>query len=320
MDSSKESFIAFIQNERGYSKHTLRNYVSDLEQFERFLNEREGGSPEEGETEWEKITPSRIRAYVAHLHQARIRKSSVARKLATLRSFFKFLQREGQVGYNPARLVASPKQDRPLPRFLSVDDALGLMEAPAADGIRGLRDRAILETFYSTGIRLSELVSLNVNDLNVGEGLIKVRGKGRKERIVPIGEKALTALEAYFARVPFPGLHEDRRPLFLGNSGKRLSARTAGRVVVRAAAGMEKSVRATPHALRHSFATHLLEGGADLRDIQELLGHSRLSTTQRYTHLTADRMSEVYDKAHPRARAGKDPAVPRRDAKRKQVK
>lgn len=321
MDSAKQSFIAFIQDERGYSGHTLRNYISDLGQFGKFLRSGEAKFPDQIEPEWEKVSPSRVRAWMAHLHKAGIKKSSVARKLATLRSFYKFLQREGRIEYNPARLVPSPKQDQPLPRFLSVDDALGLMEAPTGEGVRGLRDRAILETLYSTGIRLSELVSLNVNDLYVNEGLVKVQGKGRQERIVPIGKKALGALEAYFSRVPFPGLHEDRRPLFLGNSGGRLSASTVGRVVSRVAAGMKKSIRVTPHALRHSYATHLLEGGADLRDIQELLGHSRLSTTQRYTHLTADRLSEVYDKAHPRARAVKNPGGhPERVSKRKQAK
>ena len=323
MVSAKRSFIEYLQVERGSSAHTVRNYRSDLEQFERFLKPSaaagqrrdESSKKPEGESihesapepEWTGIEPLKIRAYLAHLQQNGVRKSSIARKLAVLRTFFKYLQREGRVKSNPARLVATPKQEHRLPTFLTVDDALALMEASSGEEKAGLRNRAILETFYSTGIRLSELVMLDVHDLNPNEGLIRVQGKGRKERIVPIGSKALAAIEAYLAAVPFRQYHEERRPLFLNRFGKRLTPRTVARIVVRAASRLPKAPRVTPHALRHSFATHLLDGGADLRAIQELLGHAQLSTTQRYTHVTMDRLIEVYDRAHPRAKKAKGP-------------
>jgi integrase/recombinase XerC len=319
--SAKRSFIEYLQVERGSSAHTVRNYQSDLEQFERFLlpsvaadKSRHGSSKKSDgepthesakEPEWTDVDPLKIRTYLASLQQRGIRKSSIARKLAVLRTFFKYLQREGLLKNNAARLVATPKQEHHLPTFLTVDDALALMEAAPGEAEAGLRNRAILETFYSTGIRLSELVMLNVHDLNPNEGLIRVQGKGRKERIVPIGSKALAAIEAYLAAVPFRQYHEERRPLFLNRFGKRLTTRTVARIVARAASRLPKAPRVTPHALRHSFATHLLDGGADLRVIQELLGHAQLSTTQRYTHVTMDKLIEVYDRAHPRAKKAK---------------
>ncbi|MEK6684718.1 MAG: tyrosine recombinase XerC [Nitrospirota bacterium] len=305
MVSEKRSFIEYLQVERGSSAHTVRNYRSDLEQFERFLvpSAKEPAK----EPEWTEVDPLKIRAYLAHLQQKGVQKSSIARKLAVLRTFFKYLQREGVVKNNPARLVATPKQEHHLPVFLTVDDAFALMEASSGEGLAGLRNRAILETFYSTGIRLGELVTLDVHDLNPNEGLVLVQGKGRKERIVPIGSKALAAIEAYLAAVPFRRDHEERRPLFLNRFGKRLTGRTAARIVARAASRLPKAPRVTPHALRHSFATHLLDGGADLRVIQELLGHAQLSTTQRYTHVTMDKLMEVYDRAHPRAKKAKGP-------------
>lgn len=255
-----------------------------------------------GEPEWAGVDSQKVRVYLVHLQQRGIRKSSIARKLAVLRSFFRYLHREGKVTINPARLVASPKPEHRLPAFLTVDDALALMEALPGKDTASLRNRAILETFYSTGIRLSELVTLDLDDLDPNGGLVRVQGKGRKERIVPIGSKALAALEAYRAAVPFRNDDEKGRPLFLNRSGRRLTSRTVARIVAQAALRLPKSLRVTPHALRHSFATHLLDGGADLRAIQELLGHAQLSTTQRYTHLTTDKLIEVYDKAHPRSR------------------
>jgi integrase/recombinase XerC len=321
MVSPKQSFIEYLRVERGSSIHTVRSYRSDLEQFERFLKPSdqksrgrfnapprvEGESHPESETEpeWEKVDTLKIRAYLAELQQNGIRKSSIARKLAVIRSFFRFLQREALIKTNAARLVATPKQEERLPSFLSVDDALALMEVSPGKNETGLRNRAILETLYSTGIRLSELVMLDVHDLNPGEGVVRVQGKGRKERIVPIGSKALAAVETYLAAVPFRTYHEGHRPLFLNRFGKRLNGRTVARVVARAAFGLPNAPRITPHALRHSYATHLLEGGADLRAIQELLGHAQLSTTQRYTHVTMDKLIEVYDRAHPRAKNGK---------------
>lgn len=318
MVSPKQSFIEYLVIERGSSAHTVRNYRSDLEQFVRFLLSPEGSSgsrhhstgdaidgpahPSEEEPKWAEVDPLTIRSFLAHLRQTGVQKSSIARKLAVIRTFFKYLQREGRVKSNPARLVTTPKQDHRLPAFLTVDDAASLMDAYSIDEKAGVRNRAILETFYSTGIRLSELVALNVNDLYPHEGLIRVQGKGRKERIVPIGSRALRAIEGYLAVVKFHQYHEEHRPLFLNRFGKRLTARTVARIVGRAAARLSQAPRVTPHALRHSFATHLLDGGADLRVIQELLGHARLSTTQRYTHVTTDKLIEVYDRAHPRAK------------------
>jgi len=321
MVSAKQSFIEYLQVERGSSAHTVRNYRSDLEQFERFLLsvgkpdaslrrsviDSPDGSEQSSvkEPEWIEVEPLKIRSYLAHLQQTGVQKSSIARKLAVIRTFFKYLQREGRLKNNPARLVTTPKQEQRLPAFLTVDDASALMEAFSIDEKTGPRNRAILETFYSTGIRLSELVALNVNDLSPHEGLIRVQGKGRKERIVPIGSRALGAIEAYLAVTPFRQFHEERRPLFLNRVGKRLTARTVARIVGLAASRLSRAPRVTPHALRHSFATHLLDGGADLRVIQELLGHARLSTTQRYTHVTTDKLIEVYDRAHPRAKKAK---------------
>ncbi|HUK56033.1 MAG TPA: tyrosine recombinase XerC [Nitrospiria bacterium] len=314
MVSAKRSFIEYLQVERGSSAHTVRNYWSDLEQFERFLvpsAESARGLPGEQlqelteEPTWSEVEPLKIRAYLVHLRQTGIQKSSIARKLAVIRTFFKYLQREGRLKNNPARLVATPKLEHRLPAFLTVDDAATLMETFSIDEESGPRNRAMLETFYSTGIRLSELVALNVNDLSPNEGVIRVQGKGRKERIVPIGSRALGAIEAYLAVVPFRQYHEEHRPLFLNRFGKRLTTRTVARIVTRAASRLSKGPRVTPHALRHTFATHLLDGGADLRVIQELLGHVRLSTTQRYTHVTTDRLIEVYDRAHPRAKKAK---------------
>ncbi len=305
MVSAKQSFLDYLQIERGCSPHTLRNYRSDLAQFEQFVARsgtgRGAGKPP-SEPDWAAVDTQRIRSFMAHLMQAGVRRTSIGRKLAVIRSFYKYLHREGTVKSNPGKLVTSPRREQHLPPFLSVDDALALMETSTGDDPQSLRNRAILETFYSTGIRLSELVSLNVDDLNPNEGLVRIWGKGRKERIVPIGRKALGAIENYLAAVPFPALHEERRPLFLNRNGRRLSGRTVARTVARSASRLPKSLRVTPHALRHSYATHLLDGGADLRAIQELLGHTRLSTTQRYTHLTADRLAEVYDRAHPRAK------------------
>ena len=310
MVQSKQSFIEYLQVERGSSSHTIRNYLSDLEQFERFIrpsSNREHYTEGSDEPDWETVDPQKIRAYLAHLRQQGIQKSSAARKLALLRTFFKYLHREGRVKMNPAQQVRSPKQEHRLPAFLTVDDAFALMETFPGEDVLSLRNRAILETFYSSGIRVSELVWLDVQDLNPNDGLIRVRGKGRKERIVPIGTKALGAIEGYLASAPVKDSQEEHRPLFMNRAGRRLTTRSVARIVARAASRLSKSMHVTPHALRHSFATHLLEGGADLRAIQELLGHSQLSTTQRYTHLTSDRLMEVYDKAHPRAKGNESP-------------
>ena len=241
--------------------------------------------------------------FIAHLMQGEVKKSSIARKLSAVRSFFRYLNRDGTLTSNPARLVATPRREKRLPAVLTADDALRLMESPSAkkpeDHAMMLRDRAVLETLYSTGIRASELIGMNREDIDHHGSLIRIRGKGRKERIVPIGTKARDAIDAYLAN---PSRSAETAAIFIGPSGKRLTARTVQRILENHRKQLGMQQKASPHTLRHSFATHMLESGADLRAIQELLGHASLSTTQRYTHVNLDSLMEVYDKAHPKAR------------------
>ncbi len=229
------------------------------------------------------------------------KRSSVARKLACIRSFYRYLNRTGAVASNPAEGVRTPKQPRSLPRVLTKDDAAALMEFPDGQTAASLRDRAVLETLYSTGARVGELVSLNMEDLHEAEGVVRLLGKGRKERLVPIGDLAVKAIRAYRAALP-PSMNETKKPapVFLNGRGHRLTARSVARIVVRYSSRLTTG-RVSPHTLRHSFATHLLDEGADLRAIQEMLGHASLSTTQKYTHVATDQLMAVYDKAHPRA-------------------
>lgn len=279
-------FLENLEVERNYSEHTLLNYRLDLEEFFTFL----------GNDDVKAVEYTTLRRFLAELRSRQLKSRSVARKLSTLRSFFRFLQKQGVVEKNPAALVQTPKLDKPLPHFLTEDQTVKLIEAPDSSREDGLRDKAIFETLYSGGIRVSELVGLNLEDVDIIGNIMKVRGKGRKERMVPIGGKACEAIHAYL---------EVRRhksdALFLNRSGGRLTQRSVRNVVnkhIRRAA-LEQKVH--PHMFRHSFATHLLDRGADLRSVQELLGHANLSTTQIYTHLTTEKLKSVYDKAHPRA-------------------
>ena len=285
-------FITYLRNERNVSPHTLRSYHSDLEQLSTFL----------GDKELSAVDHQTLRRFIAHLMQGEVKKSSIARKLSAIRTFFRYLNREGILTSNPARLVATPRREQRLPAVLTADDAIRLMESPKAkkpaDHDTMLRDRAVLETLYSTGIRASELIGMNREDIDRHDGLIRIRGKGRKERIVPVGTKALDAIDAYLGRLAGSS---DIAAVFLGPSGKRLTARTVQRILQNHRKQLGLQQKASPHTLRHSFATHLLESGADLRAIQELLGHASLSTTQRYTHVNLDSLMEVYDKAHPKA-------------------
>lgn len=289
-----DEFVRYIKIERNLSEHTQRNYISDLGQFFEYIKDKSIVD----------IGNIDIRGYLGHLHRIGLKKSSIARKLATIRTLFRFLNREGYIDKNPAKIVATPKQEKFLPHFLSVDDAFRLVESANREETSSLRDRAILELFYSSGIRVGELVSLDREDINLSDGLIKVKGKGRKERIVPIGLKAIEAMKRYIEGTVHGSqftAHDERFPLFLNRSWKRITERSVRRIVLKY--GME-SLKQTvkPHTLRHSFATHLLDAGADLRAIQELLGHKSLSTTQKYTHLGMDKLMEVYDKAHPRSK------------------
>lgn len=284
-------FLLHLRNEKNVSPHTERSYRSDLEQLAEFLGVRDLAG----------IGHQDLRQFLGHLITRKVKKSSLARKLSAIRAFFKYLDREGIVEGNPARLIATPKQDKRLPSVLTVDDALRLMDAPEGNAVEALRDRAVLETLYSTGIRASELVGINFEDIDRNDHLIRIRGKGRKERIVPVGRKAIDAIDAYAARKNDRGKGAS---VFTGPSGKRLTARTVQRILGNYRKKLGLSQKASPHTLRHSFATHLLESGADLRAIQELLGHASLSTTQRYTHVNLDSLMETYDKAHPRAKKG----------------
>jgi integrase/recombinase XerC len=302
MEKLIEQFLEHLRYERNVSEHTLRNYSSDLDQFFQYLtlnNTRE-------EPDLSAIDHLTIREWLASLHSAQKKKSSIARKLAALRTFFQFLVREGVLEMNSAKLVSTPKQEKKLPKHLSIEEAIRFIESPDAETDLGKRDRAMLELMYATGVRVAELTTLNVADVDFGNQLVRVTGKRRKQRIVPFGDPAGEAIRNYLSvRDKFlfnaPISERDDEALFLNYKGTRITTRSVGRMVdkyIRLCAGMHNI---SPHALRHSFATHLLDSGADLRDIQELLGHARLSTTQVYTHVSMEKLIEVYDKAHPKA-------------------
>lgn len=301
-----ERFLEHLRVERNASAHTLRSYASDLEQFRSFLWSAGFHRDEKkGDVRAEKIDHLAIRAYLSRLYREH-KKSSLARKLAAQRSFFRYLVDEGLMKRSPAEIVATPKQEKNLPSFLSVDEVFALVEKPDRATPWGARDRAILETLYSCGIRVSELVGLSDGDVDFQLGIVRVYGKGRKERIVPIGEKAIEALRAYLPRrdevLARRKKSGPRAPLFINRRGTRLTARSVGRILQKHVLQSGLLRKVSPHALRHTFATHLLDAGADLRAIQEMLGHVSLSTTQRYTHVSMDKLMEVYDKAHPRAK------------------
>jgi len=288
-------FIHYLSTEKNASPHTCRCYQTDLEEFQNFLESLGRHLTEGDETEIEKADRLAIRKYLSYLHR-KDRKSSIARKVSTLRSFYKYLVREQIISSNPAKAVATPKAEKPLPTALTVDEAFRLMESPKEK--ERLRDRAILELLYSSGLRVSELVGLDGNHLDLELGIVKVMGKGRKERIVPVGKKAMEALKAYL-------YHRDHveanAPIFLNTRGGRLTSRSVGRLVKKYSRQSGVFRKISPHSLRHTFATHLLDAGADIREIQEMLGHTSLSTTQRYTHVSLGKLMEVYDKAHPRS-------------------
>lgn len=302
MDDAIRAFMTFLDLERHASHETVRSYASDLRQFQAFMTAE---YPDAHALDPATVQTESIRAYLHWLDRKREKSTSMARKLASLRSFYRYLQREDMVGLNPAEAIRTPKQPKHLPRVLTKDDAAALMEFPAGQTGSSLRDRALLETLYSTGARVSELVGINLEDLRASEGLVHLRGKGRKERIVPIGDVALRAIQACLAQRPLLDSRDltTKRvssPVFRNSRGGRLTTRSVARIV----AGYSNRLAGgsvSPHTLRHSFATHLLDEGADLRSIQEMLGHASLSTTQKYTHLATDQLLAVYDKTHPRA-------------------
>ena len=289
MKKYSEQFFAFLKVEQGVSAHTLRAYQKDLTEFLDFAP-----------NSLNKIDYLDIRSYLASLHARKLKKTTISRKLAAIRSFFKFLHREGYVKKNPAKLVSSPKVPRSLPKFLTIDEIFSLLDTPEGETFRVCRDRAMLELLYSSGIRVSELTSLDISDLDLRESLIRVKGKGMKERIVPVGSKALESIQEYLPERL--SLRKKSSALFPNNRGGRLTQRSVRRIVLHYSRMIRLKGELSPHTLRHTFATHLLHEGADLRVIQELLGHASLSTTQKYTHVDITHLAEVYDKAHPLAK------------------
>lgn len=300
-----ESFIDYLRSQKGYSDHTAKNYQVDLEHFLDFLaaKQRQAGKKETA-PQLESIDFLVIREYLGKLY-GRYKRTTIARKLSALRSFFYFLERKGLVKGNPAADISTPKRGKYIPTHLPVDEMFRLLEGPDRGKPLGLRDLAILEVLYSCGIRVSELSGLNLSSIDFGQRLVRVVGKGNKERIAPIGRKALRAVEAYIeATLPLRKKVKcdvQDAPLFINFRGGRLTTRSIGRIIKKYASKCGLMTEITPHSLRHTFATHLLDGGADLRSVQELLGHVSLSTTQKYTHVSLERLMEVYDKAHPRS-------------------
>jgi integrase/recombinase XerC len=300
MSDHVQEFLNYLRYERGASENTVVSYENDLRQFAAHLK-----GAGDSEPDLLSVDNLDVRGFLASLVKQGLKKSSAQRKLAGIRSFYRYLFREGLIEKNPAKVVATPRKEKSQPSVLSVDDAVMLVEAPRGDTLDGLRDRAILEVFYSSGVRISELQGLNREQVDLSQGLAKVTGKGNKERFVPLGAKAVAAISAYISALDAENKTDasaPRIPLFLNNRGLRLSVRGVRRVVMKYVG--EKLIRGkvSPHTLRHTFATHLLGAGADLRSIQEMLGHVSLSTTQKYTHLDLEKLMNVYDKAHPRAK------------------
>jgi len=309
-------FLDYLDAERNFSAHTVRCYAVDLTQFCRFLacpaSATEGLvadrlPPAESVTRQTlqqrilTVTPMEVRAYLAVMRNSEYAKSTIARKLAALRSFYKFLVRVGHLEASPVSVVRTPRQDKRLPKFLDVQEITALLEAPDSTTLLGARDRAILETIYSSGLRVGELTGLNIEDMDEFAEALRIRGKGKKERIVPLGGKAIEAIQAYHVMRQSAFGEARRGPLFVNKAGRRINERSIRRKLDKYLRIAGIPVHVSPHALRHSFATHMLNAGADLRSVQEMLGHESLSTTQIYTHLTTRRLKEVYDRAHPMA-------------------
>ncbi len=295
------SFVETLPAERGYSVHTCRAYRRDLEEFLGYLAEQEDAADPDGEgrrkPDPRRVTAVMIRGYLGFLHQKN-QKSSIARKLSTLRSFFKFLIRTGVIENNPVEGIATPKGEKPIPVYLTVDAVFRLLDSIEDDTLLAVRNRAIFETLYSCGIRVSELAGLNVFDVDSAGGTLRVSGKGGRERLVPIGRTALGAIAVYREMLGMEAGTDG--PLFLNKRRQRLSTRSIARILKKLAAACGILTPVSPHTLRHTFATHMLDAGADLRSVQELLGHKSLSTTQKYTHVSIERLMETYDRAHPR--------------------
>ena len=307
MQATIPLFMQYLRIERNASPLTLKSYGEDLASVLEYFKERVGHHPHVAE-----VTVAMLRGYVAYLHECDYARTTMARRLACLRTFFQFCCREGLVATNPAKSLRTPRAGRRLPHFLSVEQTARLLEAPPANEDLGLRDRAILETLYSAGLRVAELASLNVESWDRDADILRVLGKGRKERVSPVGRHAANALRRWL-EVRRPDLRAStahQSAMFLNKHGRRLTTRSVGRLLEKylEQTGLDKLT--TPHTLRHSFATHLLDGGADLRSVQELLGHKSVTTTQIYTHVSTRRMRETYEQAHPHAGGGKRTSKP----------
>ena len=299
------SFVKSLYSEKGYSENTCRAYLHDLNEFASFIFSSwfsENMSKTKADSfRADQIDGLMIRGYLGLLHKKN-KKATIARKLSAIRSFFRELVKHGVILENPVELILTPKQEQTIPAYLPVDDMFRLLDSIKADNLAGLRNRAIFETLYSCGLRVSELSGMNLFDVDFTKSVIRVLGKGDRERIVPIGRKATEAIKDYRQRLrEESGVSEETNaPLFLNKNQGRLTVRSIGRILDKTAKECGLLTPVSPHALRHTFATHMLDAGADLRVVQELLGHKSLSTTQKYTHVSIDRLMEAYDKAHPR--------------------
>ena len=300
-----QDFQIYLEVERNVSAHTRIAYIADIQEFTRFLH---NNNFIRSQDEIINVEPENIREYLSYLYRQKVKKVTVNRKVSSLRAFYKYVLRTGKIKNNPAEMIQTLKTEKYMPTFLSVDEMFELLKERDESSVLSLRNRAILEIFYSSGLRLSELAGLDLIDLDFNQKLVKVRGKGRKERIVPVGGPALKAVQEYLEKIG--EIRKDtngdilKKPLFLNARGERITTRSIARIVneITSKSGIGRKI--SPHALRHSFATHLLNAGADLRSIQELLGHESLSTTQKYTAVNINRMMEIYDKAHPRSKKG----------------
>jgi integrase/recombinase XerC len=305
MEREIANFGLHMEVERNLSPNTRKNYISDLRQFKAFLDANNISAKIDDTEGMIDVDHMVIRAFLGSLYREKLKKVSISRKVTALRTFFNYLERKGKIKVNPGQMVQGPKIEKYVPQFLSVEEMFSLLGSKMPTSASGLRDRAIVELFYSSGIRLSELAGLNGSDIDYSQGLMKIRGKGKKERMVPVGDKAVAALKMYLERRNeiSPGNIRDGsdEAIFINTAGTRLSTRSVARILdkVVLASGLGKKV--SPHMLRHTFATHMMEAGADLRAIQEFLGHESLSTTQKYMSVTIGRLLQVYDKAHPKA-------------------
>jgi integrase/recombinase XerC len=304
MDELLERYINYLRYERNASPHTIRNYQSDLIQFRDFLM---GGDPD-APIDLGAITTQQIRGFLSQLFERDKKKTSIARKLAAVRAFYKFLEKEGALGANPAATISTPKLDKTLPRIMTEEEMNCFLNRVAEAASKGesmvRRDRAILEVLYASGLRVSELAGLDMRSVNFGDGMLLVRGKGRKERIVPFGSKAKQAIEEYLPvreKVLMEVKKTGQTALFINAKGARLTTRSVDRLLKKYVMMYGPNVKVSPHSLRHAFASHLLTEGADLRAIQEMLGHKSLATTQKYTQVSIKQLIEVYDKTHPKA-------------------